>query len=350
MRILFADDEPQLLEGLRDLLRRQRGRWTMTFAAGGEAALHELEAGGFDVVVSDMRMPSVDGAAVLARARERQPQAVRIVLSGQTDDASALRAAPLAHQFLTKPVAPDELVAAIERAALLRGLLGSDAVREVAARIGSLPSSAALYGAITGALADPDATLADVGGLVAEDIALSAKVLQLVNSSFYGLGRRIASIDEAVRFLGLGSLKALALATDAFRAWQPAQDVAGFSVAELERHSALVARAAAASLRHGAEADDAFAGGLLHDVGKLVLAAELPDELGQLLAEARASGRRLHEVERERAGYTHAELGGYLLSLWGLPENLVEAVAAHHELPESAGAAARAVHAANEAA
>jgi putative nucleotidyltransferase with HDIG domain len=329
-RILFVDDEQLVLDGLRDLLRAQRHEWKMVFALGGDAALAELEAEPFDVVVSDMRMPGLDGAQLLALVQERHPESVRIVLSGQTELEEALRTVPVAHQCLAKPCSPDDLRHAIERAILSQTLLEDAAVRRAVASTEALPSAPTLYTKLVETLADPDGSVADVGRLVESDIAMCAKVLQLVNSSFFGLGRQISSAREAVIYLGMAPLRALVLSAGAFRAFAPARPIEGFSVEGLEAHSLLVARVASDLLTGKRESEDAFTAGLLHDVGKLVLAAYGPDDLAAMLAEARASGRPLHFVERERVGVTHAEIGAYLLTLWGLPHRIVEAVAHHH--------------------
>lgn len=328
-RVLFVDDEQHVLDGLRDSLRRQRREWTMVFALGGRAALHELDAGPFDVVVTDMRMPDIDGAALLAHVRERHPASVRIMLSGQTELEAALRAVPVAHQFLSKPCDRERLRAAIERACLSQALLMDESVRRAAGGAEALPSAPTLYTRLVEASRDPDASMAHVGALVESDVAMCAKVLQLVNSSFFGLGRRIAGAREAVTYLGMAPLRALVLSTGAFQAFAAGR-ACGFSLDALEAHSTLVARTSAALLTDRQAAGEAFTAGMLHDVGKLVLASHRPAELAGLLAEAERTDRPLHVVERERGGVTHAEIGGYLLTVWGLPYTIVEAVTHHH--------------------
>jgi len=329
-RVLFVDDEAHVLDGLRDLLRRQRREWEMVFALGGEAAVREIETQPFDVVVSDMRMPDIDGATLLGLVQERHPETVRIILSGQTELEAALRAVPVAHQFLAKPCDRDDLRRAVERACLSRALLADDAVRRAAAGAGQIPSAPPLYSRLVEATIDQEVSIAEIGALVESDVAMCAKVLQLVNSSFFGLGRRISSAREAVAYLGIASLRALVVSAGAFRAFSSLEAVEGFSVDALETHSARVARLAAELLPGKRDAEDAFTAGMLHDVGKLLLAAHRPHGLAQLLAASRDSGRPLHTVEHERAGVTHAEIGAYLLTLWGLPHSIVEAVAHHH--------------------
>ncbi|MGH2945979.1 MAG: HDOD domain-containing protein [Solirubrobacteraceae bacterium] len=330
MRVLFVDDELHVLDGLRDLLRRQRREWEMVFALGGEAALREIDLQRFDVVVSDMRMPDIDGATLLGLVQERHPETVRIVLSGQTELAATLRTVPVAHQYLAKPCDRDQLRRAIDRACVSRAVLADEAVRRAAGGAAAIPSAPALYTKLVEATANHDTSVADIGALVESDIAMCARVLQLVNSSFFGLGRRISSAREAVTYLGMAPLRALVLTAGAFRAFTPDRPIEGFSVEELETHSARVARLGAELLPDRRDAEDALTAGMLHDLGKLLLAAHRPDELALLLAAARESGRPLHTLEHDRNGVTHAEIGAYLLALWGLPHPIVEAVAHHH--------------------
>jgi HD-like signal output (HDOD) protein len=330
-RILFVDDEVHVLDGLRDLLRRQRRDWDMVMALGGAAALRELDAGApFDVVVSDMRMPDIDGATLLEHVRDRSPETVRIVLSGQTELDAALSAVPVAHQFLAKPCDRDELVGAIERGLRTRAPLADASVRAAAGGAHRLPSAPALYTRLVEASADPDVTMSEIAALVEADIAMSAKVLQLVSSPFFGLGRKVTTARDAVAYLGLAPLQALVLSAGTFSQFAPTE-LPGFDIAGLEAHSARVARVAAALLPDKAASAEAFTAGMLHDVGILVRATRQPEAFADVLAESERSGRAIHDIEKERGEVTHAEIGGYLLGLWGLPQSIVAAVTGHHD-------------------
>ncbi|RMG06827.1 MAG: HDOD domain-containing protein [Planctomycetota bacterium] len=325
-RVLFVDDEPRVLEGLRNRLRKQRKKWDMVFAEGGERALEELARAPCDVVVSDMRMPGMDGATLLARVQEEHPDAVRIVLSGYAELEAAVRAVRVAHQFLSKPCEAEVLVSTVERACNLQALLGEERIRQVVGRMASLPPLPEAYAELSRVLADEDAGIKDVARVVEGDVALSAKLLQLVNSAFFRRNRRITSIEQAAAHLGIMTLRNLVLQVEVFeRREVPA--VPGFSAEDLQRHSLLVGGLAAKIVP--AQRDDAFLAGMLHDVGKLVLACELPETFAADLA-ACPPGGSLAAVEVERHGVGHAEVGGYLLGLWGLPYTVVEAVANHH--------------------
>ena len=330
-RVLFVDDEPQVLESLRDVLRPWRRRWEMTFAPDGAVAIAEFEREAYDVVVSDMRMPGLDGAAVLHEVQRLDPTSVRIVLSGYADVDSVARAASVAHRFLSKPCDVEELVRVVQRSCGVNALVEHPELRRAAAGTGRLPSVPRLYAELTALVADPDATLADVERLVEQDAAMAAKVLQLANSAFFGRARRVEKLGQAIGFLGLDAIKALTLSAEVMAAFIPARRIPGFSIESLQRHGVLVARLTRALLDRDADADGAVAAALMHDVGLLVLASRTPDYLAEALEHAARENRPLFEVERDLRGFTHAEVGAHVLGLWGLPHAIVEAVAYHHD-------------------
>lgn len=333
-RILFVDDEPKILDGLRDLLRKERKQWDMVFALGGQEALDELARGRFDVVVSDMRMPGIDGVMLLKMVKEKYPATARIILSGHAEREAVVNALPVAHQFLSKPCDADVLRTVVDRACGLQALLQDDNVRTVIGRVDRLPSVPRTYWELTEAAAQPDVGLADLAKLVEKDAAMTAKVLQLVNSSYFGLGQRQTSVQKAVAYLGIDLLKALALTAHVFSsATGPA--VKGFSLEGLQDHSMLTARLAKSFIADPKRAAEAFTAAVVHDVGKIVLALCVPGRFEEVIRTTIETGRMPHDVEKELLGVTHAEVGAYLLGLWGLPLTIVEAVAYHHH-PELA--------------
>jgi putative nucleotidyltransferase with HDIG domain len=346
-RILFVDDEQQILDGLRNLLRKQRGQWEMAFALGGQAALDELSRGTFDVVVSDMRMPGIDGVALLRRVKELYPATARIILSGHAEREAVINALPVAHQFLSKPCDAEVLRSVVERAFGLQKLLQDETVRGVIGKVDRLPSIPKTYWDLNQAASLPNIGLVDLAKIVEQDAALATKVLQLVNSSYFGLAQRQTSLQQAVAYLGTELLKALALTAHVFIAADlPA--VKGFSLDDLQQHSVRSARIAKRLLSDKQRASEAFTAALVHDIGKIVLAMSKPDIYAQVIVVSRETKRADHVVEKELFGVTHAEVGAYLLGLWGLPLSVVEAVAYHHhpELTEATDILV-AVHVAN---
>jgi putative nucleotidyltransferase with HDIG domain len=327
-RVLFVDDEPYVLSGLRDMLRKQRKQWHMVFALGSEQALAELAHGSFDVVVSDMKMPGLDGAQLLERVKREHPAAARIILSGYAERESVLNALPVAHQFLAKPCDADVLRGAIERTCSIQALLGDERVRSAIGRVDRLPSVPQIYWDLAQAIADPSASLVHVAEIVERDGAMAAKILQLVNSSYFAVAQKQTSVAAAVAYLGTDLLKALTLTAHVFT--MDARRVPGFELGKLQDHSLRVARIAKRFFDDRTRATEAFTAAIVHDIGKIVLAMSFPDQYGELLARCRGNMALEHETEVEIFGVSHAEVGAYLLGLWGLPFGVVEAVAYHH--------------------
>lgn len=329
--VLFVDDEPQILEGLQHRLHRQRKRWKMLFAQSGNAALEMLAQEPVDVIVTDMRMPQMDGASLLREVKDRYPRVVRIVLSGHAELETALRSVPVAHQFLNKPCEPGVLESVVERACNLQSLVNDDAVMQAVGKIEKLPSLPLVYSQLMSALSHENTSTDDVARILKQDMAICAKTLQVVNSAFFRLPRSIGKIEEAVRYLGLTTVKHIALAVEVFQQGagrsQPPPD---FSIELLQQHALLVGEIAAGFFDDKQAKEDAFVVGLLHDIGKLLLAVELPEHLRKALVEMKAADCAMYIAEERLWGVTHAEVGGYLLGLWGLPYPIVEAVANHH--------------------
>jgi HD-like signal output (HDOD) protein len=333
MSVLFIDDDANILQGLQRLLRPMRREWDMTFALGPREATALFEQRTFDVVVSDMRMPEMSGAELLARIRENHPGVARIILSGHSQIDSAVRSAGIAHQFLAKPCDSEALRKTIARVMALRDLLKDCALTDLVAGIGTLPSLPSSYAAINAELASAEPSLKRVAEIVSGDLAMSAKVLQLVNSAFFGLARRVETIEQAVTLLGTDIIRSLVLSNAAFGRFEAVST--SFSAERLWNHSLLVG-AVATAIARAEGADRATVGetlqaGMLHDLGQLVLASHLPEAFDEALAASAARGMPLFVAERETLGATHAQVGAYLLGLWGLPDSTVEAVAFHHQ-------------------
>lgn len=334
-QILFVDDEPQILGALRDALRRHRHEWDMVFCNSGVEALEVMKSRSFDVVLTDMRMPGMDGPALLQHVKNLYPATVRIVLSGQADRELVLRTLPASQQFLAKPCRIEELVGVIDRACHLRDMLGDPAILALIGDVEALPSIPSTYWHLNELLSDGDAGIAEISALVERDSALSAKLLQVANSAYFGIAKTVSSVSMAVNYLGVDLLKAMALMVGIFKAAPGAITVEGFSVGESQHQALLVAQVARRIVTDRSRRDEAFTTGVLHDVGKLILATRFPSEYAAVLREAILSPLPIHEIERQLVGASHATIGAVLLGAWGLPYSMVRSVAYHHSLSES---------------
>ena len=351
--ILFVDDEQGILNGLRLALRAKRLQWNMDFALGGKEALEALEKTTYNVVVTDMRMPGLDGAQVLDEAKRLQPHCVRVILSGYADSENVLKAVKPAHLYLSKPCRNEVLVETLEKALRLDELLGDTALRRMVARLESLPALPRCYMELQEALGREDVPLSRIGDIISQDAGMTATILRLVNSAFFGLPQRVASLHHAVNLLGEQTLRALVLTVHLFTTLDPGH-FPNFSVPLLWEHSFRVgclAKAIAQAEGAGQETrEDCFIAGMLHDVGKLVLLTGLTQEYAAVVARVRADGLPLFMAEQTALAASHAAIGGYLLNLWGFAQPVLEAVCRHHDpevLSEEAFSPATAVAAAN---
>jgi HD-like signal output (HDOD) protein len=331
--VLFVDDDPNVLAALKRMLRALREEWEVGFADGGDKALEYMAQTPVDVIVTDMRMPGMNGAQLLEQVVALHPGTVRIALSGQSNQEMLMRVAGLAHQYLSKPCDTETLKSTIRRSLALRDHYDSETINRLVSRMNSLPSLPNNYQEVLQELRAPEPSLKRVAEIITRDAAMTAKVLQLVNSAFFGIPRRITNPLQAVTLLGLQTVNGLILAAGVFSQYDTAR-IASFSADDLIEHSLQVAALAKqiAISRKADEvlANDTFVAGVLHDVGKLVLAVNFSKQYGETLTAAKECNGELCQLEREAFGADHADVGGYLLGLWGLPSSLIEAVAFHH--------------------
>jgi putative nucleotidyltransferase with HDIG domain len=328
--ILFVDDETEVLEGLRVRLRQRRKEWKMSFAQGGRDALALMEKTPVDILVSDLRMPEMDGATLLERVRQAYPSTSRLVLSGHGEETMVMRAMACSHDFLPKPCPPGLLESTLERISALQALIQDPVLKAAVGRIGSLPSQPAVYTQLMTALSSERTTPEAVAAILLADGALCAQLLHIVNSSYFRLSRPIVKVEEAVLYLGLATVRQLALVAEVFRETGERVVHLGARVTVVQEHSLFTATIASAILSGHQRRDLAFVAALLHDVGKLIIASELPERDAMIQERVAGSHLPMVEAERQLFGTTHAELGGYLLALWQLPFQVVEAVANHH--------------------
>jgi HD-like signal output (HDOD) protein/ActR/RegA family two-component response regulator len=326
MRVMFVDDDQNVLDAIRRTLHGVRDTWAMEFVSSGPEALAALARAPADVVVADMRMHGMDGPTLLAEVKRLYPEAVRFILSGHAEPNTIMGAAGIAHQYLAKPCNSAVLKAAIARTQTLRTLLHDERMARWVGTVDTLPSLPRAYQEIVACLQQPDASLADVGRIVCRDVAMTAMILKLVNSAFFGAPQSIRTVDRAVSFLGLDTIASLVLAHGVF-ADAGIDATPELDLGRLWHHSVQAATAARVVARlevwDTARVEEAFLAAFLHDIGRVVLARR-----------PRRVASRNHPTQPDRLGCAfdadHAEAGAYLLGIWGFSDTIVEAVAFHH--------------------
>jgi putative nucleotidyltransferase with HDIG domain len=333
-RLIFVDDEPFALEVLQRVFEPMRNEWHMEFVTTGADALVRLEDLRFDAIVSDLEMPEMNGAELLEKVAREHPTVSRIILTAQADEELVFQSVNVAHQFISKTSDPRALIKKVRKLVLLRQNNLSPQLIETICAIDRLPSMPEVYAELVEAVADPATNLRDLAKVVERDAAMSAKLLQLANSAFFGLRGEVSSIADAISFLGIETLRYLVLMVGVCEQFNASLFPSGF-VEAIWNHSmqtASIARMIAESEHTSlALAEQSFVAGLLHDLGKLILAENFSKSYSDVLDFAKALDRPLWEAERQILKATHSDVGAYLLDLWGLPEVVTRAVALHHE-------------------
>jgi len=338
-RILLVDDEHQILDEMRRSAHLLGGEWEPVFLDSASKGLAAFAQEPFQVVVSDLRMPGMNGAEFLQEIMARYPATIRLLLASEADRELAVQSVGRTHQFLAKPLDLGFLKSTVEFSFNHGRRVGNDHVRELIARIGQLPAVPDLYREITELLESERGSVEQLGAVIAKDIAMTAMILKLANSAFFSFRKAVVSPAEAVSYLGIDLLKALVLAHGLF-GQVGAFRIPTFTLQHLWQHSLAVAagsrRIAEAEEAGAHRANECFTAGLLHDIGILILASRFPEDYAKVLETNRRSGGELEASEYHIFGATHGEVGAYLLALWGIPDPVVQAAAHHHSISRQA--------------
>jgi HD-like signal output (HDOD) protein len=331
--ILFVDDNPFILQLYTTAFEAEAKSWETTTAADAEQALECFKLRSFDVVVSDLRMPGMDGIELMTEISKRSPLSSRIIISGLDDQAEVVRGLNSTHQFLSKPIDIKALKNTLARISALDAYLKDEKLQKLLGQVRTLPTFPSVYVKVTQELGIAEPSLEKISEALLTDPSMTAKILQIVNSAAFGMGHRVSSLFEAVQLLGLGSVRSLVLSAHILAAFDT-RDLKGFSITRLWEHgmnTAVLAKLIM-KLEKGdvAELEEAFIAGMLHDIGQLILADNLSHEFQRVLELAEKRQVPQAEAEMELLGTTHAAVGAYLLGLWGLPAGIVEALAFHH--------------------
>ena len=332
-KILFVDDEEKILHGLQRSLYSLKDQYDLFFELSGRDGLDLLSKEKIDVVVTDMRMPEMNGLQFLEKVREKHPEVVRIILSGFSDRDMILKSIELAHQYLSKPCDIEVLKNAINKAFEIREILKQENLRALLSRLVNIPSMPNLYLKLLGELEKEIISIENVSKIIASDIGMSVKILQIVNSHFFGVKKGITNIEEAVKILGLDVIKSLVLSLNIFDKFNQ-ELISEFSIKELLDHSVFCAKIAKQiaifEKKDNIFINNSFLAGMLHDIGILILAANLPEKIKEIYKIVNEEKMIFSTAEKKVLNATHSEVGAYLTKLWGLPDDITDAISFHH--------------------
>jgi HD-like signal output (HDOD) protein/ActR/RegA family two-component response regulator len=345
--VLFVDDEQAILDGLQNSLRKYRKRWNLVFALGGREAIDVLAVNEVDVIVSDMRMPGMDGAELLTWAKDNTPAAVRIVLSGQAARETVERAMPVVHQYLAKPCDTARLASILERTEKFCSTITEPCLREGVGRFATVPTAPGTRQEVLDELDRPGLSLRQMTDVVAANPSLATSVLQVANLDYFGDAATITSIPRAVNTLGIDTIVALAHSMH----WADCGpvDQCGCGVRHAGRDRSVVRAELARSFAPDpVVGETAFAAALLSKVGRLFLASACESGYHEVLRTRDELDRCLHPIERQFFGVDDADVAAHTLGMWGLPEIIVDAIGRQYDLDPAGATPLRAVlHAAD---
>ncbi len=350
-KILFVDDNHAVLQQAYDMLQSYKADHQITLADTGEKALKLVLRDSYDIVISDIQMPGMNGVELLRHIQRHSPHTVRVILSQNSHNYEILRRmAELAHQFIAKPLDKKSLYTSLEKAFALTALVQDDNLQKLLLGVRSLPSYPSVYMEIVDELKKQNPSADRVGEIVSRDIGMSAKVVQLVNSAYFGISRTITDPAHAAVILGLETIRDLVLTLQVFSQFDM-NKIRRLGLEDIWDHSLVVGMYSRTITKTMSPDKNiinaAFLAGLLHDMGKLLLAEHFTMKYYSTLGAARQQNIPLFESEMRSFGSTHGKLGAYLLGCWGLPVDVVEALAYHHaieEYPKKGFSLALAVH------
>lgn len=326
-KVLFVDDERQILKALKRLFHKSG--FESFYASSGEEALGIMEKESIDMIVSDIRMPNMNGYELLKIVKEKYPLTIRVALSGYTDKFKIYNAleSNLIKFYLFKPWNNDDLKRLINKLLNLKDTLENVKVLNLVSNIDELPSVPKLYYKIN-RLIDEDAGMSEIASTIEQDQSIAANILRISNSAFYS--NKTGSVKEAIMFIGLLNVKNIILANNVLRSTKSS----GKAFSQLADHSIMVN-----SLSQGIyqnfldkKVPNTYASaGLLHDIGKIVFYEHFSQDYSNLHMERKTyPDFNTIQLEKVTFGLTHEEIGAYLLDWWGIPLGIVESALFHH--------------------
>lgn len=325
--ILFVDDEKAILNSIR---REFFGSpYKIYVASSGKEALEILEETPIHLIVSDMKMPGMDGYELLKKVKILYPSVIRLILSGFTDEKTVFKSIynNLAKLFITKPWKKDDFRKAIEDVFKTEELLSNNLTLKFVMEIGKLPTIPSILTKISEVIENDNHSIDEIVELIESDITLSSEVLRIINSSFYGI--KTASVKNAVLSLGLVNIKTIITTAEVFKSGHDF-----YNKNLIWEHSNLTNNILIElynKILNKKIPDYYSTAGLLHDIGKVTFFKIYNEEYDELYKpEENFNLEEINKLEKEKFNVSHEELGGYLLRWWDIPYAIVESALYHH--------------------
>ena len=331
--MVVADDARELAS-LKDSFAEIEGAWEVQYYSSREAAVSYLDEQTIEIVFAELTAGPLAGTHFLHEVWKRCPKAARFLLGSGMESEVMVECVLGAHQFVEKPLDAFTLKNLLDRTQAINRLIQNPNVQTLVSRMRTLPSRPSVSLEIMKELRSRNASAQVVGELIAKDLSISSKLIQVVNSAYYGWARQVSEPGDAVILLGMEATASLVLSIESFAKFDKIKPLY-FSIDEVWRHSQRVAHTskmiAETISGDSVVVKDAFTAGLLHDIGKLALALNFEEQYRNAIGIAEKNNLSTCQAEMQIFGACHPEAGAYLLSVWGLPISIIEAVASHHQ-------------------
>ena len=332
-KILFIDDQENILQSLKLSLRSMRNEWDMSFAPSGAEGLEMFDRIWPDVVVTDMRMPNMDGSHVLKGIQKRRPDVGKIILSGYSDKETVIKNLQLANEYLSKPCKTQDLIAAIRNTLRTNDIILNPEIKNIIAEIETIPTSSAVYERLIGELENDNANPRIISEIISQDISLSTNLMRIINCTFFNFPMQAKDIDHAVRMLGSQTLLNILKSSHLFEKFKEFEN-SEISIKMLWAHSLRVARfakiIAASSDLPETSCNDCVIASMFHDIGKFIFASKMASQFSEVIAMVKKDNCSIDIAERCILGASHAEVGAYLLARWGFSHEQISILRSHH--------------------
>ena len=327
--ILFVDDELPILKSLNRLFMDTE--YEVLTAGSGEEALEILADEKVDIVITDMRMPVMDGYQLLEKIKERHPNVLRIILSGYSEKNTILAALQknLAKLYILKPWDNDKLILLVDQIFETENILHDSNLLDLINNTDELPTLKSSYLQIMD-LIDTDADLVKIASAIERDHSVATKVLHIINSAFYDV--KTGSVKHAIAFLGLSNIRNILLATSIVDSFNMS-GIYGTRLEMLWNHSFICSKIVNmiyGKLLNKKLSESESSAGLLHNIGIVLLLKIFPEQYIEIFRRTEKEKNNLLQIEQESLHVTHQQAGGYLLKWWELPYPIVEAALYHH--------------------
>lgn len=328
-KILFVDDEIQILKSLNRLFMDTE--YEVFTVESGKDALDLLATEKIDMIITDMRMPEMDGCQLLEKVKELYPNSLRIILSGYSDKHTILEALQknIAKLYILKPWENNKLILLIDQLFETENILRDSKLLGLINRVDELPTLKSSYLQIMD-LIDKDVDLAKISSAIERDHSVATKILHIINSAFYEV--KTGSVKHAITYLGLSTVRNILLATSIIDSFNM-NGMYGKRLEMLWNHSFICSKIVTViyeKLLLKKLAENETSAGLLHNIGIVLLLKLYPEKYIEIFHKGEKEKTDLLQLEQEFFNVTHQQTGGYLLQWWELPHPIIEAALYHH--------------------